>query len=74
MWQRDFGDARITACPDADLGAYAEAPFEVMGGISRMVNRNDGVVSLVVVNGRVAFRDDAAEDLGAGRFLRRTSI
>jgi len=60
----------------AQLDAYAEAPFEELGGLHRVVNRNDGVVKATLINGRIAFADDqAAAELGRargfGRFLRR---
>lgn len=59
---------------DDRLDAYHEAPMEGFGGLSRMVNRSDGAVRSVVVNGRIAYRDGAfAGDLGSsrgfGRFL-----
>ena len=37
---------------DDSLEEYAEAPVEQYGGLSRMVNRNDATVSLVLVGGR----------------------
>ena len=53
---------------------YAEAPVEQYGGLSRMVNRNDDTVSLVMVGGRAVWRDGAPTDaLGTertGQFLR----
>ncbi|RXV64416.1 N-acyl-D-glutamate amidohydrolase [Burkholderia stabilis] len=60
----------------ADLGAYAEAAFDEMGGMKRVVNRNDGVVKATIISGNVAFADDTASpDLGKvrryGRFLPR---
>lgn len=59
---------------DATLDAYAEAPVEEYGGLSRMVNRNDDTVTAVLVGGRTVFRDGELTDLvGArrtGRFLR----
>ncbi len=64
------------ALREARLDAYAEAPFEAMGGLPRMVNRNPGVVRRVVVNGRTAFREDVADPAlgvaqGFGDFLPR---
>jgi N-acyl-D-aspartate/D-glutamate deacylase len=58
------------------LGAYAEAPFEEMGGMQRVVNRNDGVVKATIINGNVAFENDVpSPELGRlrrfGRFLPR---
>ena len=59
---------------DASLEEYAEAPVEQYDGLSRMVNRNDATVPLVMVGGRVVFRDGApTQVLGrqrTGRFLR----
>ncbi len=67
------------ALGEADLGAYAEAPFEAMGGVMRMVNRNPGVVAAVLVNGCIAFEGDEASpalgrEQGFGRFLRRHGV
>src|SRR4051812_30033437 len=50
---------------DASLEEYAEAPVEQYGGLSRMVNRNDATVTLVMVGGRSVWRDGApTEALG----------
>lgn len=50
---------------DDRLDAYHEAPMEGFGDLSRMVNRSDGVVPAVLVNGRVAFEQGAfAPELG----------
>ncbi len=59
---------------DDRLCQYHEAPMTELGGIMRMVNRSDGVVRAVLVNGRVAFEDGAAvpsfgRDVGFGQFL-----
>jgi N-acyl-D-glutamate deacylase len=59
---------------DARLDAYCEAPMEGFGDLVRMVNRSDGVVRAVLVNGRVAFEDGAlspalGHETGFGRFL-----
>ncbi len=59
---------------DDRLAEYHEAPMEGLGGLVRMVNRSDGAVDAVLVNGRVAFRggvfDDAlGKELGFGQFL-----
>jgi len=59
---------------DARLDAYHEAKMEGFGDLLRMVNRSDGTVSAVLVNGRVAFEDghfDAAlgVERGFGQFL-----
>jgi N-acyl-D-aspartate/D-glutamate deacylase len=63
----------------SELGAYAEAPFEELGGMRRVVNRNDGVVKATVIHGNVAFENDVpAPDLGRvrryGRFLPRQAV
>ncbi|NPC95519.1 amidohydrolase family protein [Nocardioides sp. zg-DK7169] len=59
---------------DDSLEEYAEEPVEQYGGLSRMVNRNDATVPLVMVGGRVVWRDGApGEPLRrerTGRFLR----
>jgi N-acyl-D-glutamate deacylase len=62
------------AALDARLSAYHEAPMDGLGGLMRMVNRSDGTVRAVLVNGRVAFQGgafDAAHgrELGFGQFL-----
>lgn len=64
------------ALKNASLDTYAEAPFRELGGMKRMVNRNDGIIHATLINGRVAFQHDTpAPDLGLvthyGRFLRR---
>lgn len=59
---------------DDSLEEYAESPVEQYGGLSRMVNRNDATVPLVMVGGRTVFREGVpAATLGlerTGRFLR----
>jgi N-acyl-D-aspartate/D-glutamate deacylase len=40
---------------DERLDAYHEAPMEGFGDLRRMVNRSDGVVDAVLINGKVAF-------------------
>ena len=59
---------------DASLEEYAEAPVEQYAGLSRMVNRNDETVSLVLVGGRAVWRSGGPTAvLGAertGQFLR----
>ena len=59
---------------DASLEEYAEAPVEQYGGLSRMVNRNDATVSLVMVGGRAVWRAGSpTAALGnerTGQFLR----
>jgi N-acyl-D-aspartate/D-glutamate deacylase len=55
---------------DARLDEYHEANMEGFGDLMRMVNRSDGVVHTVMVNGRVAFANGAiASDIGHGTFL-----
>jgi N-acyl-D-aspartate/D-glutamate deacylase len=59
---------------DDRLDAYHEANMEGFGDLMRMVNRSDGVVDLVLVNGRVAFDDGRCtpalgKELGFGTFL-----
>jgi hypothetical protein len=45
---------------DDSLTEYAEAPVAQYDGLSRMVNRNDATVPLVMVGGRVLWRDGEA--------------
>jgi N-acyl-D-glutamate deacylase len=55
---------------DARLDVYHEAKMEGFGDLQRMVNRSDGVVHTVMVNGRVAFANGAvASEIGHGVFL-----
>jgi N-acyl-D-aspartate/D-glutamate deacylase len=59
---------------DDRLDAYHEANMEGFGDLMRMVNRSDGVVDVVLVNGRVAFEDRGCtpalgKELGFGSFL-----
>ncbi len=58
---------------DASLDDYAEAAVPELGGLRRMVRRNDAAVPAVVVGGRLAIASGvAAPDLGQvgyGRFL-----
>jgi N-acyl-D-aspartate/D-glutamate deacylase len=35
------------------MDTYAEHPFEVMGGLRRVVNRNDGVIKATIINGQM---------------------
>src|SRR5690606_26792303 len=44
---------------DERLGAYHEAPMQGFGELRRMVNRSDGTVRAVLVDGRVAFENGA---------------
>jgi N-acyl-D-aspartate/D-glutamate deacylase len=59
---------------DAAVEEYAEAPVAQYGGLSRMVNRNDEAVPLVMVGGQAVWRAGAATAvLGrerTGQFLR----
>lgn len=59
---------------DASLEGYHEAPMPGLGGIRRLVNRNDRAVDTVLVNGRVVWHDgeispEVGRDTGFGRFL-----
>jgi N-acyl-D-aspartate/D-glutamate deacylase len=59
---------------DATLEEYAESPVEQFGNLSRMVNRNDASVPVVLVAGRPVVREgQPTEVLGVertGQFLR----
>ncbi|QED26787.1 amidohydrolase family protein [Microvenator marinus] len=59
---------------DDSLGGYHEAPMEMMGGLERMVRRNDDAVVATLISGHVVYeRGQFSEDLGAkrlGSFLR----
>jgi N-acyl-D-aspartate/D-glutamate deacylase len=59
---------------DETLEEYAEDVVDHYGGLSRMVNRNDATVPLVMVGGATVWRDGApGPSLGTrrtGRFLR----
>jgi N-acyl-D-aspartate/D-glutamate deacylase len=53
---------------DERLDEYHEAPMENFGGLRRMVNRSDGAVRAVLVNGKVAFSGGAVSpELGRAR-------
>ena len=59
---------------DERLDAYHEANMDGFGDLMRMVNRSDGTVHTVMVNGRVAFEDgkvspSLGRELGFGTFL-----
>jgi N-acyl-D-aspartate/D-glutamate deacylase len=59
---------------DARLDAYHEAPMDGLDGLVRMVNRSDGVVNAVLVNGRIAFQSGRfheafGKETGFGQFL-----
>ncbi|HTM85258.1 MAG TPA: hypothetical protein VL179_10245, partial [Mycobacterium sp.] len=59
---------------DGTLTEYAEHPVDAYGGLSRMVNRNDATVPLVLIGGHTVVRDGRPTDtLGTqrtGAFLR----
>lgn len=59
---------------DDSLDGYYEAPIDVFGGLSRMVNRNDEAVTAVLVSGRAVFAGGQPTNLlgrqRAGSFLR----
>ncbi|MDR3661524.1 MAG: amidohydrolase family protein [Mycobacterium sp.] len=59
---------------DDSLDGYAEDRVEHYGGLSRMVNRNDGTVAAVFVGGRMVVQGGVPTDLvgrtRTGRFLR----
>lgn len=60
---------------DDELDAYAEAPMEMMGGLRRMVRRNDGAVCATLIGGEVVFNgtgfvDGYGESRRYGSFLR----
>jgi N-acyl-D-glutamate deacylase len=59
---------------DDRLFAYHEAPMENFDGLVRMVNRSDGAVDAVLINGRVAFQGGVFDrglgrEVGFGQFL-----
>lgn len=63
---------------DERLDAYHEAPMAGFGDLPRMVNRSDGTVDLVMVNGRIAFENGACapalgNETGFGKFLAATN-
>ncbi len=58
-----------------DPCAYAEAPLPELGGVNRMVNRNDRAVAATMVAGTVVYRAGTfvpgyGVTVGTGRFLR----
>lgn len=60
---------------EGDTRAYAEAPMAELGGVRRMVNRNDAAVAATIVAGRIIYRygefvPGLGKDFGPGRFLR----
>ena len=63
---------------DESLHTLSEAPIDGLGGIRRMVNRNDQAVRAVAVGGRIAWRNgELADGVGStgqfGRFLPATT-
>lgn len=59
---------------DSRLDAYHEAPMDGFDGLVRMVNRSDGAVNAVFVNGRLAWGGDGFDaklgtSTGFGSFL-----
>lgn len=53
---------------DGRLEAYHEAGMEGLDDLQRMVNRSEGTVTAVIINGRMAFQDGKfAADLGQVR-------
>lgn len=59
------------------LDDYHEAPMEGFDGLQRMVNRNDGIIEHVFINGQTAYAaQEFAPELGKsrkfGQFLRST--
>lgn len=59
---------------DGSVNDYAEAPLEELGGIHRMVNRNDAAVHATIISGRVVFGQGNFEPgfgtkFGTGSFL-----
>jgi N-acyl-D-aspartate/D-glutamate deacylase len=73
--QGDRADVTIVdpAALDGRLAEYHEAPMEGLG-LMRMVNRSDGAVDAVLINGRVAFEGgrfhpDLGKQRGFGQFL-----
>jgi N-acyl-D-aspartate/D-glutamate deacylase len=72
----DRADAVVIdpAALDDRLAAYHEAPMDGLDGLVRMVNRSDGAVRAVLVNGRVAFQPSGfatglGRERGFGQFL-----
>jgi N-acyl-D-aspartate/D-glutamate deacylase len=60
---------------DGSSGAYAEAPYPGAPTVSRMVNRNDDLVTATIVGGQVVyaggeFAPGFGTDLHAGQFLQ----
>lgn len=60
---------------DRSLDSITRANFDGMDDFSRLVNRNDGIVKTVLINGKVAVQDDVydanlGKSLGYGSFLK----
>lgn len=58
-----------------EVNSYHEATLHELGGIDRMVNRNDAAVHATVIGGQVvwesgSFADGFGTTVGTGRFLR----
>ena len=66
------------AALDDRIDEVTEAPMPSMPGLARLVNRGDGAVRAVVVNGRLAWDADAEQvdgfgtEPGYGQVLRST--
>jgi len=54
---------------DHELDAYHEAPVEFLGGLRRMVRRNDRAVRATIISGKVVFENGRFAD-GFGREFR----
>jgi N-acyl-D-aspartate/D-glutamate deacylase len=60
---------------DGSSAAYAEAPYPGAPSVTRMVNRNDGLISATVVGGQIVYSDGEfapgfGTELHAGQFLQ----
>jgi N-acyl-D-aspartate/D-glutamate deacylase len=60
---------------DESLDEYHEAPMEMLGGLQRMVRRNDAAVNATLIGGRVVYEEGEfvegfGEDCRYGSFLR----
>lgn len=58
---------------DSSLDEYHEAPMDMMGGLRRMVRRNDRAVRATIISGEVVYRDGQFAD-GFGRTRRHGSF
>jgi N-acyl-D-aspartate/D-glutamate deacylase len=59
---------------DGSSGAYAEAPYPGAPTVSRMINRNDDLVTATIVSGQIVYAEGEfapgfGTDLHAGQFL-----